>query len=758
MNLLIGGLVCWIGMLATRTQGTYQRYGAYQSHRPADRFLNPGRPHVPPRVYQSFQNVKTIDPRFKEAFPNGQSFQTILPREYTVKGFQQSPRPFNQAPINQAPFSQAPNPSQINQSPINRAPVKQAPVKQAPINQSLINQAPIKLSPVVPVAIRTAPFNQASINQESVNQARRKEVSNHLSQNLPEQEAARSNCRNRPIDLVFIIDSSRSVRPVEFEKAKDFLQDMVDNLEIGQDSTRVGVVNYASTVQLDFMLKTYFDKTSVKQALARIEPLSSGTMTGLAIKTAMERAFTAESGARPASMNIAKVAIIVTDGRPQDKVQDVAAAARASGIEIYAVGVDRADMESLRLMASPPLDDHVFYVETYGVIEKLASKFRETLCGKDDGGSAETPAAYGGVFDSGVGVVANRGGNGVDNENEKKEETTGSDVCAQGNNCQHICVNNGNSYTCQCRTGFVLNADQRTCSRADACAQGHNCQHICANNGASYVCQCRTGFMLNADKSTCSQISADFCPQGHNCQHICVNNVNSYTCQCRTGFMLNADQKTCSRADACAQGHICQHICANNGASYVCQCRTGFTLNADKSTCSRADVCSQGNTCQHICVNKGDSYTCQCRMGFVLNADQRTCSRADVCLQGHNCQQICVNNVNSYTCQCRTGFMLNTDQRTCSRGDLCALGNNCQHVCMNNGNSYVCQCRTGYVLNADQATCSQEMRGEITEDACMCEAQVAFQKKVQSTFQDLNKKLDQISTKLTQMEQKQNFS
>uniref|UniRef100_A0A8C5B1H2 Matrilin-3 n=1 Tax=Gadus morhua TaxID=8049 RepID=A0A8C5B1H2_GADMO len=636
MNLLIGGLVCWIGMLATRTQGTYQRYGAYQSHRPADRFLNPGRPHVPPRVYQSFQNVKTIDPRFKEAFPNGQSFQTILPREYTVKGFQQSPRPFNQAPINQAPFSQAPNPSQINQSPINRAPVKQAPVKQAPINQSLINQAPIKLSPVVPVAIRTAPFNQASINQESVNQARRKEVSNHLSQNLPEQEAARSNCRNRPIDLVFIIDSSRSVRPVEFEKAKDFLQDMVDNLEIGQDSTRVGVVNYASTVQLDFMLKTYFDKTSVKQALARIEPLSSGTMTGLAIKTAMERAFTAESGARPASMNIAKVAIIVTDGRPQDKVQDVAAAARASGIEIYAVGVDRADMESLRLMASPPLDDHVFYVETYGVIEKLASKFRETLCGKDDGGSAETPAAYGGVFDSGVGVVANRGGNGVDNENEKKEETTGSDPCSQGHSCQHICVNSGDSYTCKCREGY--------------------------------------------------------------------------------------------------------------------------TLSTDRKTCSRSDVCAQGNNCQHICVNNGNSYTCQCRTGFVLNADQRTCSRADVCLQGHNCQQICVNNVNSYTCQCRTGFMLNTDQRTCSRGDLCALGNNCQHVCMNNGNSYVCQCRTGYVLNADQATCSQEMRGEITEDACMCEAQVAFQKKVQSTFQDLNKKLDQISTKLTQMEQKQNFS
>ena len=33
-------------------------------------------------------------------------------------------------------------------------------------------------------------------------------------------------------------------------------------------------------------------------------------------------------------------------------------------------------------VASEPLDERVFYVETYGVIEKLTSKFRETFCGK----------------------------------------------------------------------------------------------------------------------------------------------------------------------------------------------------------------------------------------------------------------------------------------------------------------------------------------------------------------------------------------
>lgn len=204
--------------------------------------------------------------------------------------------------------------------------------------------------------------------------------------------ATRSNCKNRPIDLVFIIDSSRSVRPAEFEKAKEFLQEMVESLEVGSDATRVGLVNYASTVKIEFLLKTHFQKSALKQALARVEPLASGTMTGMAIKTAMEKAFTAEAGARANTMNIAKVAIIVTDGRPQDKVEEVSAAARSAGIEIYAVGVDRADMDSLRLMASQPHDDHVFYVETYGVIEKLTSKFRETLCGKDDdNGSADFP-------------------------------------------------------------------------------------------------------------------------------------------------------------------------------------------------------------------------------------------------------------------------------------------------------------------------------------------------------------------------------
>lgn len=72
----------------------------------------------------------------------------------------------------------------------------------------------------------------------------------------------------------------------------------------------------------------------------------------------------------------------MTDGRPQDNVKDVAQRARDAGIEIFAIGVGRVDMTTLRQMASDPLDDHVDYVESYSVIEKLTKKFQEAFCGK----------------------------------------------------------------------------------------------------------------------------------------------------------------------------------------------------------------------------------------------------------------------------------------------------------------------------------------------------------------------------------------
>ncbi|KAF6104718.1 matrilin 3 [Phyllostomus discolor] len=394
-------------------------------------------------------------------------------------------------------------------------------------------------------------------------------------------------CKSRPLDLVFIIDSSRSVRPSEFTKVKTFVSRIIDTLDIGAADTRVALVNYASTVKIEFHLQNHSDKQSLKQAVARITPLSTGTMSGLAIQTAMEKAFTVEAGARGPSSNIPKVAIIVTDGRPQDQVNEVAAQARAAGIELYAVGVGRADMESLKTIASKPLDEHVFYVETYGVIEKLSSRFQETFCA--------------------------------------------ADPCVLGTHgCQHVCISDGDGrHHCECSQGYSLNADKKTCSAIDKCALNtHGCGHICVNDrSGSYHCECYEGYTLNADRKTCS--AQDQCAAGtHGCQHVCVSDrAGSHHCECYEGYTLNADKKTCSVRDKCALGsHGCQHICVSDGAAaYHCDCYTGFTLNEDKRTCSAVEEARR-------LISTEDACGCEATLAFqekVSSSLQRLNAKID---------------------------------------------------------------------------------------------------------------------------------
>ncbi|XP_015227837.1 PREDICTED: cartilage matrix protein [Cyprinodon variegatus] len=234
---------------------------------------------------------------------------------------------------------------------------------------------------------------------------------------------AKGQCKTRPMDLVFIIDSSRSVRPSEFEQVKVFLTKVIDGLDVSPSATRVGVVNYASRVKNEVSLKTHQSKTALVKAVSKIDPLSTGTMTGLAIQYALNVAFSEKEGARVKSSDVSKVAIIVTDGRPQDNVKEVAQRARDAGIEIFAIGVGRVDKPTLRQMASEPLDDHVDYVESYSVIEKLTTKFQEAFC--------EEP----------------------------------QDLCATGDHdCQQVCISTKASYKCGCKDGFTLMDDGRSCS------------------------------------------------------------------------------------------------------------------------------------------------------------------------------------------------------------------------------------------------------------------------------------------------------
>ncbi|KAM6968144.1 matrilin-2-like [Aplochiton taeniatus] len=437
-------------------------------------------------------------------------------------------------------------------------------------------------------------------------------------------------CKVTPLDFVFVIDSSRSIRPKDYEKVKAFIANLVRFLKVGPAGTRVALLQYGSVVHSEFSLRTHTTNAQVERAVGDMEHLATGTMTGLALRFVMETAFTEEEGARPLWMRVPRVVMVVTDGRPQDAVEEVAEEARQAGIQIFAVGVGRVDMNTLKAIGSKPHSEHVHLVANFSQIQSLTTVFQSKFCGTRD-------------------------------------------MCElTDHQCQHICISTPASYMCHCREGFTLNPDGKTCQANDICASvEHGCAHTCANMADGYQCVCRTGYELNNDLKTCRRI--DYCDLGkHGCQHDCVSTAESYVCRCKEGYVLNMDQKTCNQNDHCALGdHGCEHECLNTMDSFVCKCRAGYTLQPDGKTCRGIGYCAFGNPrCEHECVNTKDSFVCKCREGYTLRPDAKTCESLDLCQTlDHGCEHQCVSSADAHVCKCYEGFTLAEDGKRCKKHD-----------------------------------------------------------------------------------------
>ncbi|XP_035305530.1 matrilin-2 isoform X4 [Cricetulus griseus] len=495
----------------------------------------------------------------------------------------------------------------------------------------------------------------------------------------PQTALLESSCENKRADLVFIIDSSRSVNTHDYAKVKEFILDILQFLDIGPDVTRVGLLQYGSTVKNEFSLKTFKRKSDVERAVKRMRHLSTGTMTGLAIQYALNIAFSEVEGARPLRENVPRVIMIVTDGRPQDSVAEVAAKARDTGILIFAIGVGQVDLNTLKAIGSEPHKDHVFLVANFSQIESLTSVFQNKLC-----------AVH---------------------------------MCSVlEHDCAHFCINTPGSYTCRCKQGYILNSDQKTCRIQDLCAtEDHGCEQLCVNVPGSFVCQCYSGYTLGQDGKRCAAV--DFCAsENHGCEHACVNAEGSYLCQCREGFALNPDKKTCTRINYCALNKPgCEHECVNTEEGHYCRCRQGYTLDPNGKTCSRVDHCAQqDHGCEQLCLNTEESFVCQCSEGFLINDDLKTCSRVDYCLlSDHGCEYSCVNTDRSFACQCPEGHALRSDGKTCAKLDSCALGDHgCEHSCVSSEDSFVCRCFEGYILRDDGKTCRRKDVCQAVDHGC----------------------------------------
>ncbi|XP_074228289.1 collagen alpha-4(VI) chain-like isoform X6 [Camelus bactrianus] len=180
-------------------------------------------------------------------------------------------------------------------------------------------------------------------------------------------------------DIVFLVDSSTSIGPQNFQKVKNFLHSVVLGLDISSDQVRVGLAQYNDNIYPAFRLNQYPLKSVVLEQIRNLPYRTGGTNTGSALEFIRTNYLTEVAGSR-AKDRVPQIVILVTDGESNDEVQEAAEWLKEDGVVVYVVGVNVQDVQELQKIASEPFEKFLFNTENFNILQDFSGSILQTLC------------------------------------------------------------------------------------------------------------------------------------------------------------------------------------------------------------------------------------------------------------------------------------------------------------------------------------------------------------------------------------------
>uniref|UniRef100_A0A1X7V8S5 VWFA domain-containing protein n=1 Tax=Amphimedon queenslandica TaxID=400682 RepID=A0A1X7V8S5_AMPQE len=144
-------------------------------------------------------------------------------------------------------------------------------------------------------------------------------------------------CNERAFDFIIILDSSGSIGPTNFQRMKNFVANiLLSNFTIGPNDTRVGVIRFAFSPTIVIPLGSINTYSQLATAVRSIPYIGRGTNTAAALNL-LTTAFTTAR----VSEGIPRVAVVLTDGRSNNRSATVQAAQAVhnDGIYVYSFGI-----------------------------------------------------------------------------------------------------------------------------------------------------------------------------------------------------------------------------------------------------------------------------------------------------------------------------------------------------------------------------------------------------------------------------------
>ncbi|XP_061774646.1 collagen alpha-3(VI) chain-like [Nerophis ophidion] len=132
---------------------------------------------------------------------------------------------------------------------------------------------------------------------------------------------------------------------------RDFVQRVVETLNVDDNRDRVSVVQYSRDAAIQFYLNTYTTKGEILDIVRGLRHKGGRPLnTGAALQYLRDNVFTASAGSRRLE-GVPQVLILLSGGRSFDSVDASAAELKQLGVLIFAIGTRGSDSRELQKIA-----------------------------------------------------------------------------------------------------------------------------------------------------------------------------------------------------------------------------------------------------------------------------------------------------------------------------------------------------------------------------------------------------------------------
>lgn len=190
-------------------------------------------------------------------------------------------------------------------------------------------------------------------------------------------------CGGKAADIMFVLDTSGSIRYEDFKKEINFTRDVVSIFDVSSNRTRVGVINFSTKVIEEMGLGEITNKDEVLERLTPDNIMYQGGGTHTA--DALHRLWTSVFVPGVMRPEVSHIAIVLTDGMSYNmaKTKQEAIKVKQKGISVFVIGIggnESVDTQELTDIASQPTQNYMFQIRNFDALNSIKAKLAYKAC------------------------------------------------------------------------------------------------------------------------------------------------------------------------------------------------------------------------------------------------------------------------------------------------------------------------------------------------------------------------------------------